>query len=347
MDSSTVPDSIVLDELPSNPQSRSFETSASNSIQVDKTTPSPVSVTQVAKSRYAVAASAKEGDTPLNSGQGNLEKQRELVESMFPGEKAHYNAICSNCSKDFGNFKHEWLQKKELAFCSETKIWWLAFVEGKGMFCLLCRKHDCHNPQNKSAVFNKTPATRYRPATLKEQVGTPLSSHSHPGKRKQQHQDAIYREMLQRTSFFQMQLDEERLYGDEGLVKAFTAFYFVAKEETANSKVLPLLKLLEVLGAREIGTFGHGSKVSLHEIFCTIGEAVLDQIIDQISDSGCVGLLCDEATDIATLEQMLTFVQYVHSGKVNVRFLTINNLLAESTSANAATMLAVLEQRFQ
>ena len=304
-------------------------------------------MTQVTKSRYAVASSANKGDTPSDSGQEKLEKQRELVESMFPGENVHHNAICSNCSKDCGNFKHEWLHKKELAFCPETKIWWLAFVEGKGMFCLLCRKHDCQNPQNKSAVFNKTPATRCRPATLKEHVGTPLSSHSHPGKRKQQHQDAIYREMLQRTSFFQKQLDEERLYGDEGLVKAFTAFYFVAKEEMANSKVLPLLKLLEVLGAREIGTFGHRSKGSLHEIFCTIGEAVLDQIIDQISDSGCVGLLCDDVTDIATLEQMLTFVQYVHSGKVSVRFLTIDNLLAESTSANAATMLAVLEQRFQ
>ena len=31
----------------------------------------------------------------------------------------------------------------------------------------------------------------------------------------------------------------------------------------------------------------------------------------------------------------------------SVRFLTIDNLLAESTSSNAATMLAVLEQLFQ
>lgn len=43
-------------------------------------------------------------------------------QSMFPGEKVHHNAICSNCSKDCGNFKHEWLHKKELAFCPETKI---------------------------------------------------------------------------------------------------------------------------------------------------------------------------------------------------------------------------------
>lgn len=59
---------------------------------------------------------------------------------MFPGEKVNHNAICSNCSKDCGNSKHDWLHKKELAFCSETKIWWLAFVEGKGMFCLLCKQ---------------------------------------------------------------------------------------------------------------------------------------------------------------------------------------------------------------
>ena len=185
-------------------------------------------------------ASAKKGDTQLDSGQEKIEKQRELVESMLPGEKVHHNAICANCSKDCGNFKHEWLHKKELAFC-----------------------------------------------------------------------------------------------------------YFVAKQEMANSEVLPLLKPLEVLGAGEIGTFGHRSKGSLHKIFCTSGEAVLDQIIDQISDADCVGKLCDDVTDIATLEQTLTFVQYFHSGNVNVRFLTIDNLLAESTSANAATMLAVLEQRFQ
>ena len=109
----------------------------------------------------------------------------------------------------------------------------------------------------------------------------------------------------------------------------------------AKSKVLPLLKLLQVLGAREIGTFGHRSKGSLHEIFCTIREAVLDQINDHISDSGSVGLLCDDVTDVATLEQMLTFVQYVHSRKVSVRFLTIDNLLAKSTSATAGQQLGI------
>ena len=90
-DPCAVPGPIVQDELPSNPQACSFETSSSNSIQVDKTTPSTVSVMQFTKSRYmyAVAASAKKGDAPSDSGQENIEKQRELVESMFPGEKVN------------------------------------------------------------------------------------------------------------------------------------------------------------------------------------------------------------------------------------------------------------------
>lgn len=58
MDPRSVPESIVQDELPSNPQVYSFETSSSNSIQADITTASTVFVMQVTKSRYAVAASA-------------------------------------------------------------------------------------------------------------------------------------------------------------------------------------------------------------------------------------------------------------------------------------------------
>lgn len=42
---------------------------------------------------------------------------------------------------------------------------------------------------------------------------------------------------------------------------------------------------------------------------------------------------------------MMTLVQYVHNG--NFRFLTIDSLLAESASANAVTMLSMLEQHFQ
>jgi len=103
-DPCTVSEPIVQDELPSNPPVK-FETSSSNSIQVDKTTPFTVSVMKVTKSSYPVVASAKKGDTLLDSEQEKIENQRELVESMFPGEKVRHNAIPSYCSKDCGIFK--------------------------------------------------------------------------------------------------------------------------------------------------------------------------------------------------------------------------------------------------
>ncbi len=297
---------------------------------------------EVSQSEASIPVPSKPECSDASSLDVGLQKQKELIESIFPDEPVHHISICSpTCTiNNAGKFKHSWLRDRDLAYCSETKLWWLLFVEGKGMFCLLCKKHDTCNPQNKAAFFNKTAATRFRPATLREHVSC-ASDH-----KRQQHQDAIFKEMLQRTSYFQRQIDEEKLHGDEGLVKAFNAFYFLAQEEVANCKIIPLLKLLETLGATEIATFQHRSKGSIQEVFLTIGEAITDDILEQVSSAGCIGLLCDDVTDIATLEQMLTFVQYVHQGNVQVKFLTVDNLLAKSQSANADTMLQVLEERF-
>ena len=43
-------------------------------------------------------------------------------------------------------------------FLQKTGLNWLVYVEGRGMFCLLCRKHDATNLQNKSTKFNTEPA---------------------------------------------------------------------------------------------------------------------------------------------------------------------------------------------
>ena len=48
-------------------------------------------------------------------------------------------------------------------------------------------------------------------------------------------------------------------------------------------------------------------------------------ILEEVSEANSVGLLCDDVTDIATVEQMITFIQYVHKGEVSVKFLTAIN----------------------
>ena len=50
-----------------------------------------------------------------------------------------------------------WLNKRSMSFCVTTEMWWPVYIEDKGLFCLLCKKHDTSNPQNRSKVFNKEP----------------------------------------------------------------------------------------------------------------------------------------------------------------------------------------------
>ena len=54
-------------------------------------------------------------------------------------------------------FQHGWLNKRSMSFCIKTEMWWPVYVEGEGLFCLLCKKHDTSYPQNKLKVFNKKP----------------------------------------------------------------------------------------------------------------------------------------------------------------------------------------------
>ena len=66
----------------------------------------------------------------------------------------HYHCCCErNCSslgadekhrlsskKD--KFQHEWLFEENV-YCQKTGLRWLVFVEGEGMYCLICKKYKC------------------------------------------------------------------------------------------------------------------------------------------------------------------------------------------------------------
>ena len=54
-------------------------------------------------------------------------------------------------------FQHQWISDTTLSYCEKTSYHWLLFQDGKGMFCIIYRKHDTINPQNKSKKFNTGP----------------------------------------------------------------------------------------------------------------------------------------------------------------------------------------------
>lgn len=92
-------------------------------------------------------------------------------------------------------FQHQWIFDKELSFCEKTGFNWLVYEEGRGMFCILCRKH-VSNLQNKSKKFNSEPAVRFKRKSVEEHSTS------------QQHKAAVNAELLSCVSVFQREFEE-------------------------------------------------------------------------------------------------------------------------------------------
>ena len=110
----------------------------------------------------------------------------------------------------------------------------------------------------------------------------------------------------------------------------------------ANAKFFSLLNLLRVVGVDKMQYFNHKSSGAVREMFLHIGSVLKNSIVQEVKKSGFFGLLImiDEVTDIAVTEQLITFVQFWNttSSNVEINFLSGNDLLAESGSANAETI---------
>ena len=110
----------------------------------------------------------------------------KLIDNLFPDtdiNEVHHHLLCinQNCtgfSKVEKNrqshlkekFDHTWLSEKSLSFCEVTRIWNVVFIEGFGIYCLLCKKHNTKNNRNKSMVFSEVPSTHFRKVTLTEHI---------------------------------------------------------------------------------------------------------------------------------------------------------------------------------
>ncbi|XP_006818180.1 zinc finger protein 862-like, partial [Saccoglossus kowalevskii] len=71
-----------------------------------------------------------------------------------------------------------------------------------------------------------------------------------------------------------------------------------------------LIELLEASGVDELKYFEHRSRRSVREILITIEETIRELILDRLQNVNAFGLLADESTDVAVMEQMIIFVKY-------------------------------------
>ena len=71
----------------------------------------------------------------------------------------------------------------------------------------------------------------------------------------------------------------------------------------------------------------------------TLGRVLKQRVVEALRKSKAFGLLVDEVTDISVMEQLIGFAQYVSDdGEAMVKFLFVNNVLEDSSSANAETI---------
>ena len=110
---------------------------------------------------------------------------QELLEEFFPGERSrihHHNVCDAGCTfsrkqiswqretnrdkKKEKLFNHTWLRKADIAYCTASRYWWPVFVEGEGVYCILCKKHNAHSTQNKQEKFSLKPSGRFKSTAL-------------------------------------------------------------------------------------------------------------------------------------------------------------------------------------
>ena len=291
------------------------------------------------------AADAAGSRGPSKANPVPADKFKKLLIQCFPANaKVHrfYSCQEDKCvtlskedqqqMKGKDRFQHQWISDNSLSYCEKTGYHWLLFQEGKGMFCIICRKHDTINPQNKSKKFNTEPSVRFKRKTVEEHA-------SH-----QQHLAAVEAELLSRVSVFQHQVSYREQVRESVYYNAFLSLYWVAKEELANCKFVRLLQLVEDLGVTDLKSFQHRSSGSVREMFLLLGKVIKEHVCKRAQLSNCFGLLCDEVCDISCKKQLVTFLKFVDpdTGKATTEFLAIDDILEHSTSAIAEAIKTIL-----
>ena len=274
----------------------------------------------------------------ISSKPVSKDKAKLLIGSLFCNEESLHSFYscedksCTNISKEEfaqikakDKFQHAWIFDRNLTYCDKMGYHWLVYVEGKGMFCVLCRKYNSANPQNKTKKFNMDASVRYKRKTVEE--------HAHSA----QHTASIESELLSRVSTFQIEINRRGKVREDVYHNAFLSLYWTAKEELPNCKFVRLLKLLERLDLPDIDLFRHRSAGAVREMLLLLGRTIKEKVLERATLANCYSMLCDEVSDISNKEQLISFMQFVDHefGNAKIKFLAVDNVLEEFDSANA------------
>lgn len=122
------------------------------------------------------------------------------------------------------------------------------FLEGEGVYCILCKKHKVHFTQNKQEKFSSQPSVRLKSAAL--------LGHLNSGT----HNEVIQLEHTQRGSIFQREVSNRKAAEVKTIECVMHNLNFLMKEEISNRKAVHLNELVALQGGEEIKYFQHRSQ---------------------------------------------------------------------------------------
>ena len=147
----------------------------------------------------------------------------------------HNYYICSerNCTKiwkEDSKFQHKWLFDPKIAFCDRRHKWCLTYIDGKGMFRVLCGIYNTKQ-SNDLKVWNSTANVRCRTDTIRQHFQSQSSIRI----------QAVEMDTQKKKSYFVIEMQEQEELKDTVYEKVFEALYWLAKEEIATTKITSLL----------------------------------------------------------------------------------------------------------
>ena len=154
-------------------------------------------------------------------------KNRFLAEVTFKDFLFSCEDVClkdkTAMTKD-EKFQHKRIFEANLAYCKETGVWCLMYIDEEGMFCSLCRLRNTIHPTDICKIWNCDPNTQYRTENVKDLFKNNTGTQT-------VHKVAVTKQLAK----YEIKKDESLLYSSKR--KVFSDLYWFCKQEIAHFKL--------------------------------------------------------------------------------------------------------------
>lgn len=240
----------------------------------------------------------------------------------------------------YSKFQHKWLFDNSLSYCEKSQEWCIVYIDGKGMFCTMCREYDTKHKVNGGKQWNLVGNVRCRQVTIKDHLASNM------------HDDAVAAKGRHQSSYFDAEEDKKIQHlKNEVYYKVFQSLYWLAKEEMPLRKMESLLVLMERQGVDQLKYFQTRSEAVIRKMLILLSQTIVEDMVEKIRHSEFYGLLTDEVTDISNICQLVTFIKLfdVEKGHADTIFIDCSDLLSHSPTAspNADSIVTCISKKFQ